>query len=97
MTRYTETDVRNAAEALHTNWGTDPKAPPADCEWAARIVLDAITHPVTAPEPRPTLLEEAERLLCYWEQHGDSPEVVSKWALSDLMGILRQIQTDVTA
>jgi len=42
-------------------------------------------------DPRPTLLEEAERLLGYWEIHGDSPEVVAKWAITDMLGILRFI------
>ena len=41
--------------------------------------------------PRPTLLEEAERLLSYWEIHGESPETVAKWAISDMLGILRFI------
>lgn len=41
--------------------------------------------------PRPTLKEEAERLLSYWEQHGDNPGVVEKWAVSDMLGILRYI------
>jgi hypothetical protein len=41
--------------------------------------------------PRPTLVEEAERLLGYWEQHGESPETVAKWAVSDMLGILRFI------
>lgn len=44
----------------------------------------------TTPE-RPTLKEEAERLLGYWEQHGDNPEVVAKWAITDMLGILRYI------
>lgn len=39
--------------------------------------------------PRPTVQEEAERLLSYWEIHGDNPEAVSKWAMDDLMGFLR--------
>ena len=39
--------------------------------------------------PRPTLQEEAERLLSYWEQHGDSPEDVARWAVSDLLGFVR--------
>lgn len=39
--------------------------------------------------PRPTVQEEAERLLGYWEIHGDSPETVAKWAFEDLMGFLR--------
>jgi hypothetical protein len=41
--------------------------------------------------PRPTLQEEAERLLSYWEIHGETPEVVAKWAVSDMLGILRYI------
>jgi hypothetical protein len=40
---------------------------------------------------RPTLAEEAERLLSYWEQHGDNPEAVAKWAITDMLGILRYI------
>lgn len=40
---------------------------------------------------RPTLAEEAERLLSYWERHGNDPKVVSKWAVDDLLGILRFI------
>ena len=38
-----------------------------------------------------TLQGEAERLLSYWERHGDNPEAVSKWAVSDLLGFLRYI------
>lgn len=41
--------------------------------------------------PRPTLQEEAERLLSYWEQHGDNPETVAKWAVDDLLGLARFI------
>lgn len=40
---------------------------------------------------RPTLVDEAERLLGYWERHGENPETVAKWAVSDLLGILRFI------
>lgn len=40
---------------------------------------------------RPTLQEEAERLLDYWERHGDNPEAVEKWAVADMIGILRYI------
>lgn len=40
---------------------------------------------------RPTLKEEAERLLSYWEIHGGQPEVVAKWAITDMLGILRYI------
>lgn len=43
----------------------------------------------TIPE-RPTLQDEAERLLDYWERHGDNPEAVAKWAM-DVMGLLRYI------
>lgn len=42
-------------------------------------------------EDRPTVVEEAERLLGYWEQHGHDPEVVSRWAVQDLLGFLRFI------
>jgi hypothetical protein len=42
----------------------------------------------TTEYPRPTLQEEAERLLSYWERHGDNPETVAKWAMDDLMGFL---------
>jgi hypothetical protein len=42
-----------------------------------------------------TLQEQAENLLHYWEQHGDSPEVVEKWAVSDLLRILRFIVEEV--
>lgn len=37
----------------------------------------------------PELIEEAERLLGYWEQHGDDAEAVTKWAVSDMLGFLR--------
>jgi hypothetical protein len=40
---------------------------------------------------RPTLKEEAQRLLDYWEAHGENLEAVSKWAISDLLGICRYI------
>ena len=40
---------------------------------------------------RPTLREEAERLLSYWEQHGEDPATVAKWAVTDMLGILRFI------
>lgn len=38
-----------------------------------------------------TVTDEAERLLGYWEQHGNDPEVVAKWAVSDMLGLLRLI------
>ncbi len=38
-----------------------------------------------------TLQEEAARLLSYWEIHGDSPETVAKWAIEDMLFILRYI------
>lgn len=41
-------------------------------------------------EKRVTVQEEAERLLSYWETHGDNPEAVSKWAMQDMLGFLRQ-------
>jgi hypothetical protein len=43
---------------------------------------------------RPTLRDEAERLLSYWEAHGDNPDVVAKWAITDMLGILRYIVED---
>lgn len=43
---------------------------------------------------RPTVKEEAERLLSFWERHGSSPEVVTKWAVLDMLGILRYIVED---
>lgn len=41
--------------------------------------------------PRETLAEEAERLLGYWEIHGEDPDVVAKWAMQDLFAVLRHI------
>ena len=46
---------------------------------------------MTDDYPRPTLVEEAERLLGYWEQHGEDPEVVARWAITDMLVILRYI------
>ena len=43
------------------------------------------------PAPRPTVLEEAERLLSYWEIHGDNAEAVTKWAVPDLLGFVRLV------
>lgn len=40
---------------------------------------------------RPTVQEEAERLLGYWEIHGDSPEAVEKWAVSDILYFVRLV------
>lgn len=37
------------------------------------------------------VMEEAERVLGYWEIHGDSPEVVARWALPDLLDLARMI------
>jgi hypothetical protein len=45
----------------------------------------------TIEYPRPTLKEEAERLLGYWEIHGNDPSTVERWAVSDMLGILRFI------
>lgn len=38
-----------------------------------------------------TLIEEAERLLSYWEIHGDDPAVVAKWAVQDMLALVRRI------
>lgn len=38
---------------------------------------------------------EAERLLNYWERHGDNPEAVTKWAVSDLLGFVRLVKESV--
>lgn len=52
--------------------------------------------PVAADaDERPTLIEEAERLLGYWEVHGNDPTTVAKWAVEDMLGILRFIIEDV--
>lgn len=37
------------------------------------------------------LQERAENMLSYWEQHGDNAKAVSKWAVSDMLEILRMI------
>lgn len=37
----------------------------------------------------PEVTEEIERLSSYWECHQHNPEAVSKWALPDLLGLLR--------
>jgi len=55
-------------------------------------LFDEANQEIT-PE-RPTLKEEAERLLGYWEQHGGNPEAVAKWAITDMLGILRYITED---
>lgn len=61
-----------------------------------RLVNDMVNqiedqmHPIIE-EDRLPLKEEAERLLGYWERHGNNPETVSKWAVSDMLGILRYI------
>ena len=39
----------------------------------------------------PNLVEDAERLLHYWEQHGENPEVAAQWAIHDMLGFLRLI------
>lgn len=75
-------------------------------EQAAREALTAALdwaagHPEPAPAPvvetvpeRPSLKDEAERLLSYWEAHGEKSEAVEKWAVSDMLGILRYILED---
>ena len=35
------------------------------------------------------VLDEADRLVGYWERHGDSAEAVDRWAVSDLLGFVR--------
>jgi hypothetical protein len=77
----------------------------AYAEQAAREALTAAiewdkAHPKPVPVPaeavpaRPSLKDEAERLLSYWEQHGENPEAVAKWAITDMLGILRYILED---
>lgn len=39
----------------------------------------------------PSIRDEAERLLGYWDRHGDNPEAVARWAIEDMLGILRYI------
>ena len=38
-----------------------------------------------------TVTDEAERLQSYWERHGDNPEAVGKWAVSDLLAFVRLV------
>lgn len=38
-----------------------------------------------------TLAEKAERLQSYWGRHGDNPEAVAEWAVSDLLDLLRDV------
>jgi hypothetical protein len=45
----------------------------------------------------PEQIEEAERLLSYWEIHGDNPEVVTKWAMSDMLPFLRDLLPESSA
>lgn len=40
---------------------------------------------------RPTVTEEAERLLSYWQIHGDDAEVVQRWAVEDLLKFARMV------
>lgn len=35
------------------------------------------------------VIEEAERLVGYWDRHGDNAEAVGRWAVSDLLGFVR--------
>ena len=35
------------------------------------------------------VIDEAERLVSYWERHGDNPRAVAKWAVDDLLGFVR--------
>lgn len=41
------------------------------------------------------LIEEAERLLGYWDIHGSDPEVVARWAVTDLIGFLGEVLAEV--
>lgn len=47
-----------------------------------------ITRDVFTPE---SLKEEAERLVSYWEIHGEQPEVVARWAMHDLLPFVRRV------
>lgn len=38
--------------------------------------------------------EEAERLISYWEIHGENAEAVDKWAVSDLLAFARMVAPD---
>jgi hypothetical protein len=51
-------------------------------------------NPADDVPERPTLKEESARLLDYWERHGNNPEAVAKWAITDMLGILRFIVED---
>ena len=67
----------------------------AAIEWdRAHPTLAVVPAPVEVVPERPTLKDEAERLLGYWEAHGDNPGVVEKWAVTDMLGILRYILED---
>lgn len=46
---------------------------------------------MSTDEPRPTVRDEAERLLGYWEAHGNNPKAVALWAVEDLLGLCRYI------
>lgn len=67
-------------------WRRDNSGTLADYEDERERVEKALATP-----QRPALREEAERLLDYWERFGNRPEVVEKWAVSDMLGILRYI------
>ena len=45
-------------------------------------------------EYRPTIEEEAERLLGYWEQHGHDAGAVAAWAVTDMLSFLRFVLAD---
>lgn len=45
---------------------------------------------------RPTIEDEAERLLGYWERHGDDPDAVRKWAVEDMLSLARRITEEVS-
>ena len=72
---------------MSTTYGACGEAGCTDC----LPLFNEANEPLPA---RPTLKEEAERLLSYWERHGDNPEAVAKWAVTDMLGILRYIVED---
>lgn len=58
--------------------------------------LAALEAETYGTEP-PTVQDEAERLLSYWHQHGNDPEAVTKWAVSDLLAFARLVAPDAAA
>lgn len=50
---------------------------------------------MSTDDERPTLKDEAERLLGYWERHGSDPEVVARWAVHDMLDLARRVLEDI--